>query len=150
MKPPEQLAADHRMHLAAVDVDVAKHGSNRAGLYIFAVVFLSVVAVASITTVSLVRPERDNSSLISTIIGFTLPTITALLGMALQQIGTAMDGRMSQLMLLNQRWARLEGQKEGVAAATATPASAALPPVIVDRRVTMPTGSAEKEKPLTP
>lgn len=78
------------------------------GVFVGAVVGLSALGVLSIVGVLLVQPEKDNTSLIATILGFLLPTILSLLGAAVREVNRTVDGRMSEMMVLVGRTASAE------------------------------------------
>jgi hypothetical protein len=88
--------------------------ANKTGLYVGAVVALSLIGVGAIITVLIVRPPpADNTGIIVAILGFLVPTVTALLAAAVQQVHLAVNSRLTQLLQLTASSARAEGELKG-------------------------------------
>lgn len=83
---------------------------TRATLYTKSVIALAFLCVAAIVTIFVVRPDKDNTAIISIITGILVPLITALLAAGLQQVHLAVNSRLSQLLLITQKAARAEGK----------------------------------------
>jgi hypothetical protein len=96
----EQLAGE------AVDVSVGTHTK----LFVTAVMGLSALAILSILVIFIVRPDRDNTALVATVVGFLLPLVTGFLAASFQQMHNAVNSRMTQLMVLVRAAAHAQGQ----------------------------------------
>ncbi len=119
------LATDQAATLAALQsenaqlkqviagADVPAGIGQHTNLYVAAVVFLAVVALVAIIVIFLTRPEKDNSALIATVLGFMLPLVSAFLAAAVQQVHLAVNSRLSQLLILTARASRSQGRLEG-------------------------------------
>jgi hypothetical protein len=100
--------------IAVTDLSDPAGVSNKTGLYVGAVVALSLIGVGAIITVLIVRPPpADNTGIIVAILGFLVPTVTALLAAAVQQVHLAVNSRLTQHLTLTASSARAEGHIEG-------------------------------------
>jgi hypothetical protein len=116
---------------------------NRTGLYVAAVVALSVLAIATVFGIYVVRPDRDNTALMVTVLGFLGPPIMGFLAAAIREVHLAFNSRMSELLVTTARAARAQGQLD--AAAQSAPQRDAMQATGVDtnRRVQALEGSAQ-------
>lgn len=88
-----------------------------------AVVGLSFVGIGGIVTTLIIRPPPiDNTTIIVTMLGFLIPTITALLAAAVQQVHLAVNSRLTQLLELTADSARAQGHLDGVSQQLTGPA----------------------------
>ena len=86
--------------------------SSSISLLIYAIVSLSILAVIAVVAIALARPTVDNTPLYATIMGFLLPTVTALLAAAIQQLHWSINGRMSELLEVSKTAAHARGIRE--------------------------------------
>jgi len=100
-------------------------GASHAGLFVAASVILSIIAIGAILAIFIVRPEKDNTQLMTMVLGFLLPIITALLGAALQQVHLAVNSRLSQLVELTAAASKAEGQLQAADTNSASAQAAA-------------------------
>jgi len=102
--------------------------SSNASIYVWAVIGLSVVAVIAILIIFLIRPDKDNSSLITVVLGFLVPVIMAFLAASVQQVHLAVNSRLSQLVALTAKASHAEGalDSSNIAAASTDPGIAAM------------------------
>ncbi len=87
--------------------------ASNAGLYVGAVVALSIIAVIAVVTIFALRPDKDNASLILLVLGLLTPVIMGFLGAAIQQVHLAVNSRLSQLVALTAKASQAEGQLIG-------------------------------------
>lgn len=106
-------------------------GLPRATAYVWATVVLCALGVAAMTTIFVLRPDRDNTQLVGTVLGFLVPTVLAFGAMATHQVHAAVNSRLSQLVRMTAKASRAEGQLEGIAAS---------PPAAVIVQQTAPVG----------
>jgi len=111
----EELVAENTRLKAAAAAPIATSGVT---VYIVAVVVLCMSTVAGVIALTIVRPTADNTPVITQLVGITIPIALALLGGALQQTRTALDGRLTQLLGFTAAAAHAEGKLEGT---TSTP-----------------------------
>lgn len=81
---------------------------NRARMYVAATIITAGLAVVSIVVLAIVKP--DNTSAGTLILGVLLPLITAFLAASVGHVGSAVDGRLSQLLELTEKSSRAEGK----------------------------------------
>lgn len=87
-------------------------GVNRidhTNMLVVATIFLAVLAVVAIIIIFLVRPDKDNTALVATLMGFLVPLMTALLAAAVQQVHAAVNSRLTQLLRVTAAKSRAEG-----------------------------------------
>jgi hypothetical protein len=85
--------------------------------YLIAVVLMLGLAIASITAIAILRPEKDNSTLYALILGSIGPTTLALLAfMKSQETHLSVNSRLEQFIQNTDRSARAEGELAGRAA----------------------------------
>lgn len=82
----------------------------KARLYVQATIAVVGLAVGSMLTLALAKPE--NTSTGTVILGILLPVITAFLAAAVGKLGDAVNGRTSQLIAQSQEAGKLEGKLE--------------------------------------
>ena len=87
----------------------AKH--SRAALFVWAVVGLAVLATSATMTIYVVRPDKDNTSLIAMVLGFLGPPAVAFVAAAVKEVYVAMNSRLSQLMVLQAKASYAEGER---------------------------------------
>jgi transcription elongation GreA/GreB family factor len=109
-----------RLHALLLEsVDDAPSPADHTNMLVGATIGVALLTVGAIVLIFIVRPDKDNSILIATIVSILVPIMTALLAGALQQVKAAVDGRLTQLLKLTAAKARAEGvlaQKEAQAA----------------------------------
>ena len=86
---------------------------SKTTLYVILVVVLCVLVAIFVVAITLVRPDKDNTSLITTILGVVSPVLIALLAAGLRENALAVDGRLTQLLILTETAARAEGKLAG-------------------------------------
>ena len=86
--------------------------ANKTTLYVACVVVLCVLCGAFVITITMIRPEKDNTSIVTSVFGIVGPVILALLAGAQQQTHLAFNSRMSQLLALTAEAAKARGVKE--------------------------------------
>lgn len=94
-------------------VDRRHAPSNSTLVYVIAVIVLSIVGVSSIVALTVLNPERDHSATIMIILGFLVPTVTALLAGAVAQVQKSVNGRLTQLLAMTARTHAAEGELTG-------------------------------------
>lgn len=94
----------------SADTPAGSPPGSLTGIYVGAVVVLSIVGMLSVIGVLIARPTQDNTAIIATILGFLLPTVSALLAAAVREVKVTIDGRMSELLMLTGRAAHAEGK----------------------------------------
>lgn len=109
---------------------------NATLVYVIAVILLSVVGVSSIVALTLMNPEKDHSATIMIILGFLVPTVTALLAGAVAQVQKSVNGRLTQLLAMTARTHAAEGELTGRQRASAE--LAALPEVTIAKVIPVP------------
>lgn len=77
--------------------DAANNGKN-VTLYVVAVLVLAVFAMASVVAVSIFRPEKDNTSLIASILTFIGPAILALIALIQRENHNTLNSRLDQMV----------------------------------------------------
>lgn len=92
--------------------------------YVLAVVVMSLIGVASIVLISIFRSDKDNSNLITMIIGLITPTTLSLLAfMKAQETHLSVNSRLDSFMLNAREAAHaqgfVQGKAEGIAVADA-------------------------------
>jgi hypothetical protein len=82
--------------------------------YIVTVALMAMFAVASVVAVTLIRPTQDNSSLITTILGFIATTTASLLAfMKSQETHLSVNSRLDAFMRNAEMAAHIQGLAEG-------------------------------------
>lgn len=105
------LRAENLRLQAELDGDDVSHTSgSHTGLFVGAVIGLSALLVLATIAVFAIRPDKDNTTILSGLGLILVPLITAFLGAALREVHLGMNSRLSQVVLLTRRSARLEGQ----------------------------------------
>lgn len=72
----------------------------RTHLYVAAVVGLSALTLAAVLIVTALRPDGDNASIITTIIGVTAPASLAFVGLAVKEVYLSTNSRLTELVEL--------------------------------------------------
>lgn len=86
---------------------------SHATLYVGAVIALSVLAIAAILTIFIVRPDKDNTPLVAVILSFLVPLVSAFLAASVRQVHLAVNGRLTQLLAQTAKSSHAEGQLLG-------------------------------------
>lgn len=134
-------------HNAAVDRRTPPTNSATI-LYVAAVIVLSLLGVGAIVALTVLNPEKDHSSTIVVILGFLVPTVTALLAGAVSQVQKSVNGRLTQLLAMTARTHAAEGEIVGQAKAAAT--IAAMPEVTIAKVVPAAAIATAVEHPPAP
>lgn len=129
---------------AAVDRRLPPTNSSTL-VYVAAVIVLSLLGVGSIVALTVLNPEKDHSATIVVILGFLVPTVTALLAGAVSQVQKSVNGRLTQLLAMTARTHAAEGEIVGQAKAAAT--IAAMPEVTIAKVVPAAAIAAVDPKP---
>lgn len=90
-------------------VDGPTTSADHTNLLVGSTIGLAVLAVTAIITIFLARPDKDNTAIVATLMGFLVPLMTALLAAAVQQVHQAVNGRLSQLLRVTAARGRAEG-----------------------------------------
>jgi hypothetical protein len=91
--------------------------------YVLAAFAVISVALASVVSLALLRPDRDNTALYTIVVSMVAPTLTAILALikgnenadAVQDLRVVVDGRLTQLLERTAQAERLAGRGEGEA-----------------------------------
>lgn len=94
-------------------LDLAVNPRAHETIYVAAVVGLSVLAIAAILTIFIVRPDKDNTPLVAVILGFLVPLVSTFLAASVRQVHLAVNGRLTQLLAQTAKSSHAEGQLEG-------------------------------------
>jgi hypothetical protein len=86
--------------------------SSKTTIFVWAAVALSMAAVLAVTAISIARPDKDNTGTITMIVGIIVPSVTALIAKAVQEVHLAVNSRLTQLIQLTATASRAEGQLE--------------------------------------
>ena len=95
--------------------EAAQVGSAKTTVLVWAAVALSIATIIAIAAVTIARPEKDSTGIITTLLGFVVPSVLALIGAAVQQVHLAVNSRLTQLINLTARSAKAEGRLAGAA-----------------------------------
>lgn len=91
-------------------------GSNRSYMmartttYVAAIVVLCAMATVFVLSITFLRPQADNGTLIASVLGLIVPVVMALLAAAVQRVSTAVNGRLTELLEVTARNAHAEGK----------------------------------------
>ncbi len=86
--------------------------------YIVAVVLIVLIAIASIVSIDIVNPDKDNTLIIAAILGFITPTIASIFSfIKAQETHLMVNSRLSQFMENAEIAATAKGKEEGRLAA---------------------------------
>ena len=140
MTYPEPLPVDRRQSIVPLP-------SNTQ--YVVAVVAMMLIGVVAVVAIVLGRPEKDNTAVIATIVGFLAPTTLSLLAFMKSQethlsVNSRLDAFMANARMAAHAQGVTEGRAQGRQSADArtddlAAAHAAVPP---PRSGTMPTVEA--------
>lgn len=86
-----------------------------------AIAGISTIGIFAIATIAIVRVEKDNAALYTSILGFLAPTIVALLVLAqaaqttnrVEQLEIKVDGRLTKLLEITEQAAQAKGELIG-------------------------------------
>jgi len=90
---------------------------HKAVQFVWAVIILSILGVASVIALTIVQPEKDNAATINLILGLLVPSVVALLAAAVRENHLAMNSRMTEMLKLQQKASLAEGELVGRAKA---------------------------------
>jgi len=90
---------------------------HKAVQFVWAVIILSILGVASVIVLTIVQPEKDNAATINLILGLLVPSVVALLAAAVRENHLAMNSRMTEMLKLQQKASLAEGELVGRAKA---------------------------------
>jgi hypothetical protein len=82
---------------------------QKATMFVIAIVILCALTVVAIVVLQIARPEKDNTAIMTAIIGITAPILVAMLAAAVQQVHLAVNSRLSQLLELTATASRAKG-----------------------------------------
>lgn len=94
------------------DADADSGGPNRTdhtNLLVGSTIGIATLAVAAIVIIFLVRPDKDNTAIVATLMGFLVPLMTALLAASVQQVHAAVNSRLTQLLRVTAAKSHAEG-----------------------------------------
>lgn len=81
--------------------------------YVVAVLVMSLLGVGAIIGITLMRPDKDNTTVIASLVGFLAPTTMALLAfMKSQETHKAVNGRMDKFIKAAVAFAYTQGADE--------------------------------------
>ena len=83
---------------------------QKTTIFVVSTIILCILVAAFVVVITVVRPDKDNTSLILSIVGVIVPVITALLAATIQQVHLAVNSRLSQLLELTATASRAEGK----------------------------------------
>ncbi len=83
---------------------------QKATTFLIVIVALCIIAAGFVLAITVIRPEKDNSSIILSITGIVVPVVTALLAATVQQVHLAVNSRLSQLLELTAQASKAEGR----------------------------------------
>lgn len=83
---------------------------DRTTLFVWCIFGLCLLDVVFIFGISMLRMNSDNTSLIASVLGVTLPVITALLAGTVQQVHVAVNSRLTELVELTAKASHAEGR----------------------------------------
>lgn len=95
--------------------------SSTVASYVWAVIALAFMTIAGIVAVLLLRPNEDNGTIISVLVGVTAPIILGILALITRENHLAMNSRLDQLVAVTSELAKEKGKAEGKATEQATP-----------------------------
>ena len=96
-----------------MEVDSLKKASGTP--YVVAVVLMTMIGIVAILILTLVRPDKDNSQLIATILSLIVPTTAAILAlMKSQETHLMVNSQLAKWKLDFAALMRAEGGKEAV------------------------------------
>jgi len=94
-----------------IAMSVSSIPKNTSTAYLIAVIVMVLIGVVSVMAVVIIRPNSDNTLLITTIVGFIAPTLMALLAfLKAQETRIAVDGRMDELLELTRESGNAQGR----------------------------------------
>ena len=104
-----------RESLHAAESVVVTEKKNRTNLYVGGAVVLSIVAIIAIVTIYAIAPEKDNSSLNTTVLGVVGSFVSLCIAFAVKESNQAVNGRMTELMALRGQASHAQGQLDAQA-----------------------------------
>lgn len=112
-----------------MDMDQKSSSTSSNVPYLVAVVIMTLLALGAVLAVLVLRPGQDNTQLIATIVGFCVPTTTAILAfMKSQETHLAVNSRLDSFMKQHADSARAEGVIAGIDKEQSR--QAAIPPAV--------------------
>ncbi len=101
------IAENERLRARLANVPEAQPlSADHTGTYVGAVVGLSVASFIAIIAVFAIRPDHDNTGLITSIVGIFMAVCVPLIAAAIREVHLSLNGRLSQLVVAS----RAEGQ----------------------------------------
>jgi uncharacterized membrane protein len=92
-----------------LDDEPAPSHKDHTNLLVGATIVIAIVAVAAIVSIFAVRPDKDNGTIIATIVSVLVPVMTALLAAAVREVHAAVNSRLTQLLEVTALKSRAEG-----------------------------------------
>lgn len=89
---------------------------KRTSLYVITVIALCALAAISVVLITILRPDKDNTSVIATLLGLFVPSIGALIAAIIQQVHLAVNSRLTELLRVTAASSKAEGVKEATEA----------------------------------
>jgi len=86
---------------------------SRTNIFVIAILILSALGIGGVIFVFAVRPDKDNTAVIATILGFLLPTVTAFIAASVREMQASINGRLTQMLELVKIASRAAGKLEG-------------------------------------
>jgi hypothetical protein len=88
--------------------------------YVVCAMIMSLLGTLAVMGVLLLRPDKDNTQLVTTILVSLAPTTAAIIGLIkIQEVHVIMNSRLDQLVLAKESVAKTEGRDEARAQAEA-------------------------------
>ena len=84
--------------------------SSKATLYIIAILILCILAASFVSIITFIRPDQDNTALITMVLGIITPVILALLAGSQHENHLAMNSRLTELLNLTAKSSKAEGK----------------------------------------
>jgi hypothetical protein len=105
--------SDSSSELSNIDLKIP---SSHVNLFVISILVLSALGVIAIITVFAIRPDKDNTAVIATILGFLFPAVTAFIAASVREMQQSINGRLTQMLELvkvaSKAAGKLEGKKE--------------------------------------
>ena len=100
-------------------MDARIPSTSKSTVLVIAIIALCALATGSVVAITIIRPEADNTVLITTLLGIQVPVVMALLAAVLQQVHADVNSRLTQFLELTAKAGLAEGKLEGKAEADA-------------------------------
>lgn len=87
---------------------------NNSKIYVLAVVAIVLISAASIVAVEWLNPDKDNSLIITAILGFITPTMASIFSfLKAQETHLMVNSRLTEFMQNSEKAALARGRDEG-------------------------------------